>query len=376
MSAALTSLPSRCWAEIDLAALQHNADVASKQSGCALMAVVKANGYGHGAVPVARALQDKVALFGVANQFEADELRSGGITTPIMLLSACLLEEKESAVRKGYHMCVSSVSEANALNVMACKLGVKALVHLVVDTGMGRLGFTEEAWTLELLKSLQEFEHLDWIGLASHLPSPDEDEDFTREEIRHFRRCVEKAHEAGLQPKWVHLTNSAGLLGYEEARGLCNLARPGLMLYGVSPLPESQSLLKAVLTWKTKITIVRELPAGHGVSYGRTFVTDKPTLVATLACGYGDGYPRQVSGHGAAVLIQGQRCPILGRVTMDQIMVDVTDVEEPVQAGDEAVLLGRQGEMEISASEIAGKAGTIPWHVFTGITARVARKVK
>jgi len=365
--------PSRCWAEIDLAALRHNADVALAESGCKIMAVVKANGYGHGAPVVAAALKDKVALFGVANLYEAEELRFSGITTPILLLSACLPEEEEIAVEHGYHVAINSLAEATTLDATAARAGKKALVHLVADTGMGRMGIIQPEWTLELMAALLQFKNLSWEGVGSHLPSPDEDEEFTRDQIEVFRRCVSIALEAGLQPHWIHLSNSAGLLGYREPQGLCSLARPGLMLYGVSPLPDKQGLLREVLTWKTRITLVRELPPGHGVSYGRTYVTNAPTRVATLACGYGDGYPRQVSGKSASVLIHGEQCPILGRVTMDQIMVDVTALQSPALPGDEAVVLGTQGCQSITASELAEKAGTIPWHIFTGITARVER---
>jgi alanine racemase len=176
----------------------------------------------------------------------------------------------------------------------------------------------------------------------------------------------------GFRPKWIHACNSAGLLGYEEQRGLCNLTRPGLMLYGVSPLPEEQSRLKPVLSWKTRVTLVRELPAGHGVSYGSTYITERPTRVATLACGYADGYPRQASGHGAQVIIGNTVCPVLGRVTMDQIMVDVSTCGD-AKPGDEAVLIGAQRSTKVTATEIAAWSHTIEWHVFTGIGPRVPR---
>jgi alanine racemase len=166
--------------------------------------------------------------------------------------------------------------------------------------------------------------------------------------------------------KWRHLLNSAGLLGYD--RGLCNLARPGLMLYGISPMPEFQNRLTNVMTLKSRITLLRTLPAGHGVSYGREYVTAAPTRVATVGIGYGDGYPRHVSGHGPEVFIRGQRCPILGRVTMDQVMVDVTAVTD-AREGDEVEMFGPN----ISVTEVALKADTIAWEIFTGITPRVVR---
>jgi alanine racemase len=337
------------------------------------MAIVKANAYGHGAVPVARALMDDVAMFGVANLAEAEELRDGGITAPILLLSACLPQEEEQVLRRSLHLCVSTREEAVALDALAARLGVKVHAHAVVDTGMGRMGFPEHAWDAGTIEKLLSLPHFIWEGIASHLPSPDEDVAFTRAQIATFARCVDTARVAGMQPRWVHTANSAGLLAYPEQRDVCNLVRPGLMLYGISPLPEHQPLLRPVLSWKTRITLIRELPPGHGVSYGRTFVTPRRTKVATLACGYADGFPRQVSGNGAGVLIRGQRCPVLGRVTMDQMMVDVTELAEPALVGDEAVLLGNQGTGSISAVELAQQAGTIAWHVFTGITTRVAR---
>lgn len=400
MSAAQT--PPRSWAEIDLGALRHNATIARQQSGSGVMAIVKANAYGHGAVAVARALSGIAAMFGVANLHEAEELRAGGIAEPILLLSACLPEEEEPALRQGFHVCVSTLEEAAALDAMAAKLGTKAHAHIIVDTGMGRMGFPEPSWNAETIGALSALRHIVWEGIASHLPSPDEDGEFTRAQISRFAQCVETARAAGLQPRWVHVANSAGLLGYAAQCGVCNLVRPGIMLYGVNPLGDEAeetekrrngdgetasspplrfsafprlggTFLQAVMTWKTRITLVRELPAGHGISYGRTEILKRGTKVATLACGYADGYPRQVSGKGADVLIHGTRCPLLGRVTMDQMMVDVTDLEKSAQVGDEVVLLGAQEGGCISAVEVAQKAGTIAWHVFTGITARVER---
>lgn len=363
----------RCWVEINRDALRHNADVARTQSGCELMAIVKANAYGHGAVEVAETLDGKVALLGVANLQEAGTLRAAGITTPILLLSPCLPEEHEMVPGRGFHVCASTLEEAADWERLGSEHQCKVPVHLVMDTGMGRMGFTETQWNENLFRSLQQLPHLQIEGLCSHLPSPDNDTAFTRDQIARFKQQVDLARAAGIAPTWIHLSNSAGLLGYHETAGLCNLARPGLMLYGFSPLPSYQALLRPVLTWKTKVTLVRELPPGHGVSYGRTYITSKPTKVATLACGYADGYPRQVSGRDASVLIHGQHCAVLGRITMDQCMVDVTALGDKVQAGDEAVLMGSQEDESISGFELAEKAGTIVWHILTGISARVER---
>ena len=373
MSAASSHLADRCWAEINLRALRENAAAVRHRSGAELMAIVKENAYGHGAVEVARTLQNEVAMLGVANLHEAEALRAGGVSTPVLLLGTLLPAERDVSQALGFQICISSMDEAVAWNELGARRGGRVQAHVVVDTGMGRMGFPQETWSAGLVRELTALQHIDWAGIASHLPSADEDRAFTAQQIARFRMAVETARAGGLTPRWIHLANSAGLLGYEEPRDFCNLGRPGLALYGVSPLAETGSLLHPVLAWKTRVTLVRELQAGHGVSYGRSAILSRTTRVATLACGYADGYPRQVSGHGASVLIGGRRCPLLGRVTMDQIMVDVTDLPQAVVAGDEAVLLGCQGGETISADEIARWAGTISWHIFTGITARVLR---
>ncbi len=363
----------RSWAEIDLGALRHNAALALKKCGSAILAVVKANAYGHGAIPVAKALESQVTLFGVANLREAEELRQSGVNKPILLLGACIEGEEEPAIKAGFHVCLSTLEEAKRMSTVGERLGREVSAHLALDTGMGRMGFLEENWTNDMVSELLAIPGIQWEGISSHQPSPDEDEVFSADQIERFRRIVADAEEMGFKPKWRHLANSGGILGYEATHQFCNLARPGLMLYGVSPIVGWEEKVKLVLTWKTRVLLVRELPAGHGVSYGRTFITERSTKVATLATGYADGYPRQVSGRGASVLIQGIRCPLLGRVTMDQIMVDVTDLPEPVRVGEEAVLLGRQGNEVITTSELAEKAYTIPWHIFTSLGMRVNR---
>lgn len=363
----------RSWVEVDLAAVRHNALVLKERGNSQLMAIIKADGYGHGATRVAMALLDHVTMFGVANLQEALELRSADIRKPIFLLGACIKDELPEALRHGFGVTVNSTSQAEGINELASQLGVKAQVHAVIDTGMGRLGFREDEWQSDLIQRLVQLPHLHWEGIASHLPVADEDVEYTRAQIQRFQQAVQTALTNGLQPRWVHLCNSAGIMGFQEAQHFCNLARPGLALYGVSPLPEFQNLLRHALTWKTRITLLRDLPIGHSVSYGRTIKLNRATRVATLACGYADGYPRQASNQQADVLIQGRRCPLLGRVTMDQIMVDVTDLPDPAQLGDEAVLLGSQGSDHINANELAAKAGTIAWHIFTGIGRRVAR---
>jgi alanine racemase len=357
--------PPRAWAEIDLAAMRSNLEVARHVSGSELMVVVKAGAYGHGLEEVARALAGQnIAFIGVANVGEARRVRNAGVETPIYLLGPTWAGEREEIVSREWTACLSSMDEARHFNDLAVAANKRLKVHLAVDTGMGRGGFVMKTLP-NVMSTLDGLANLEIEGIGSHLPSADEDPDFTRGQIATFHEILDRIGGAD-RFKWRHLLNSAGLLGYE--RGACNLARPGLMLYGVSPLPGFRERLATVMTLKSRVTLLRTLPAGHGVSYGRQFVTTRPTRVATVGIGYGDGYPRHVSGKGAEVFIQGRRCPILGRVTMDQIMVDVTEVPD-VREGDEVEMFGPN----IPVTEIAEKAGTIAWEIFTGITPRVMR---
>ncbi len=361
--------PPRAWAEIDLGALRRNLAVAREVcGGDGMMAVVKAGAYGHGLEEIAKALAaEDIAFFGVANVGEARRVRNAGVQTRIYLLGATWSEEREEIVARDWTPCISSLEEAAQFNQLAAARGVRLKVHLAVDTGMGRGGFVAEN-LLEKLAQLERMEHLEIEGIGSHLPSADEDEEFTLRQFAQFQAII---RDLGGESrfKWRHLSNSAGLLGYSQ--GCCNLSRPGLMLYGVSPLLGFQEKLGTVMSLKSRVTLVRMLPAGHGVSYGRQFVTTKPTRVATIGIGYGDGYPRHVSGKGADVWIRGRRLPILGRVTMDQMMVDVTGAED-VTEGDEVEIFGPH----IPVAEIAEKAETIVWEIFTGITPRVMRCYK
>lgn len=361
----IPSSPPRAWAEIDLAAMAANLQVASEAAGCELMVVVKAGAYGHGLEEIARTLAaHDIAFFGVANVGEARRIRAAGVETPIYLLGPTWEAERGEIVARGWTPCISSLPEAEHFDRLAAAAGVCQRVHLAVDTGMGRGGFVT-ADLPRAMAALERMAHLEIEGIGSHCPSADEDEEFTRSQIAAFREII-RSLGGPERFKWRHLLNSAGLLGYD--RSLCNLARPGLMLYGISPMPGHQSRLSNVMTLKSRIALLRTLPAGHGVSYGREYVTAAPTRVATVGIGYGDGYPRHVSGHGAEVFIRGRRCPILGRVTMDQVMVDVTAVPE-AREGDEVEMFGPH----IPVTEVAVKAGTIAWEIFTGITPRVVR---
>lgn len=366
MNDVIVDSPPRAWAEIDLSAMKRNLAVAREASGCAVMAVVKAGAYGHGLEDVAQALcGENIEFFGVANVGEARRVRNAGVETRIYLLGATWSQERAEIVARDWTPCISSIPEAREFNALAAAAGKVLKVHLAVDTGMGRGGFVAEHLP-EVMSELLKLPHLEIEGLGSHLPSADEDEEFTRRQFDRYRSIIREL--GGEQVfKWRHLSNSAGLLGYDGAG--CNLARPGLMLYGVSPLALYQNRLSTVMSLKSRVTLVRTLPAGHGVSYGRQFVTTRPTKVATVGVGYGDGYPRAISGKEGEVWIRGQRVPILGRVTMDQTMVDVTDAVEEIREGDEVEMFGPN----LPVWEVAQKAGMIVWELFTGITPRVKR---
>ncbi|MEP6822966.1 MAG: alanine racemase [Chthoniobacterales bacterium] len=358
----------RCWAEIDLAALRHNARVARRRAGpkAALLAVVKANAYGHGLNAVVEALRDEAGIFGVANLDEAMETRAV-LPHPVMVLGPALPEERAAMVEHGFIPSISSFAEAQEFSRLA--RGSAVSVNCAIDTGMGRMGLEESAATAELSR-IAALPNLTVHSVSTHLPSADEDENYTREQLERFAVNVGELRRAMPGDYRVHVLPSAGVLAFADSA--YDIVRAGLMLYGASPNPQFQSLLQPVMTLKTRVALLREVAAGASVSYGRTFFAPHTMRVATLSAGYADGIPRSLSNRDAAVLIGGRRCPLLGRVTMDLTMVDVTEVTG-VALGDEAVLIGRQGSEEIFAAEVAERAGTIAWEVFTGIGSRAAR---
>ena len=362
-------MPYRTWAEIDTAALRHNVAVVRAQAGerVRIMGVVKADAYGHGVGIVVSALAESVDVFGVANVAEARAVRALADQHPIFILGPALPEERAELVERRFVPLVSDFEEAQAYSALA--MAEPLDVHLKLDTGMGRVGIWQDN-ALEAVRAIRALDGIRIAGLASHLPVADDDAAFTRSQLERFETLVSQLRADGLTSPIVHVENSAGIIGFPAHA--CDMVRPGLMLYGSSPVPAFQPELRPALTWKTRVVLVREVGEGRSVSYGRTFTTDRPTRVATLAVGYADGYRRHLSGRGAEVLIGGKRCAVLGRVTMDQILADVTALPEVV-VGEEVVLLGSQGDEEILASELAEKAGTIAWEIFTGIGPRVKR---
>jgi len=358
----------RCWAEIDLAALRHNASIARQRIGPGrdLLAVIKANGYGHGLAAVATALTNDVQLFAVANLKEALEARAVA-ENPVVILGPALPTEQSSIVEHRFIPSVSSYAEALEFDLLARDSGVA--INYTINTGMGRMG-AEENVAINELKKIAALARVEIHSVSTHLPSADVDAPYTKTQLTRFEALVRQIRAEVPGRYKIHASPSAGILGYEN--GLFDIVRAGLMLYGVSPAAQFQDNLKPALALKSRIVLLRDLPAGSSISYGRTFITDRPTRVATLGIGYADGVSLALSNHDAVVLIGGQRCPVLGRVTMDLTMVDVTSVRD-VSLGDEAVLIGHQAGEEITAREVAQAAATIPWRIFTGIGSRVAR---
>jgi alanine racemase len=364
----MNSKTYRCWAEIDQSALRHNAAVVRERLGphVELLGIVKANAYGHGMVGVARALAQDAQFFGVANLEEATILR-GEVSHPLIILGPALPAERSPIAEGGFIASVSTFEEAQEFDRVVPHTPVA--INFVIDTGMGRMG-VPQAEATALFKKVNALPNIRIHSLSTHLPVSTEDADFTRAELAQFADLVGKLRAEFPGNYKAHVLQSAGALAF--AGPPFDIVRAGIILYGISPLPEFQKLLRPVLTWKTRISLIRDMPAGHGISYGRTFITPREMRVATLSAGYADGYPRHLSNRDAAVLVHGQRCALLGRVTMDLMMIDVSHIEDAA-VDDEVVLIGRQGDQEISATELADRAATISWEITTRIGARVPR---
>lgn len=370
--------PLRCWAEIDLAALERNLKLirASLPAGMRYVAVVKADAYGHGLQHAAARLMHAGAdLFAVANVGEAAALRELGSGWPILLLSPVLPEEDHFLAEYDLAATVSTDEEVARFDAAGRAAGRTIAVHLKIDTGMGRLGVWHEK-APELHQKIAAAGHLRLAGVFTHFASPDDDPAFTAEQRRRFLAALDAC--PGLDPAglFVHADNSAGLETLPESTRF-NAVRVGLLQFGVLPHPHSllaQVRTEPVFSFRTRIGIVKALPRGTTVSYGRAYTLARDSRIAVLCAGYADGLPRAASNR-AQVLIHGRRCPVLGRVTMDQTVVDVTDVPDAA-CGDEAVLVGRQGKEEVSLLEFSRWADTIPWETLCSVTKRVPRIYK
>jgi alanine racemase len=354
--------------EIDLAALRHNFSKVKElvKQPTAVLGVVKSDAYGHGMVPVARELEKLgVEYLGVSTCREAVTLRQGGVKSPILLLLGVEQDELAQVIQYRLTPAIFRSDVARAVSTAALAADTKIPVHLKIDTGMGRLGvpYVEADKFLELIKSL---EGINLEGLLSHFASADErDKSFSNKQLERFHRILGRAENIGLKPRYAHIANSAGVIDLPDS--YLQLVRPGLMLYGAPPSPELHRpiQLRPVMTLKTRVLQLKELPAGSPIGYGCTYTTTRPSLVATLPVGYDDGYDRLLSNRGE-VLVRNQRAPVVGRISMCLTTVDVTDIPG-VQPDDEVVLLGRQGEEVITADAIAAKISTINYEIFCNL---------
>ena len=364
------------WAEIDLGAVRHNvARLAALARPGQLCAVVKANGYGHGAVRVARAALDGGATWlGVALVEEGVELRDAGVEAPILVLSEPPLDVMDEVVGRRLTPTVYTEVgvEAAAKAVAAAGIDYRLNVHVKVDTGMHRVGAAPEA-ALGLADAVNRRPELRLAALWTHLAVADEpDNEFTAQQLERFERVRLTLQRRGVLPDLVHAANSAGLIAHPASR--YNFVRCGIAIYGIDPDPALAGRvdLRPAMSWKARVSFVKEVPAGDRISYGLRYELDKHSVVATVPAGYADGVTRRLSFAGGEVLLGGRRHPIAGTVTMDQIMVDCGP-DADVAPGDEVVLIGRQGTEEITAQEWADRLDTIAYEVVCGVGPRVPR---
>ena len=368
-------------AEVSAGAIAHNVRAMKSVLGETMVcAVVKANGYGHGSLLAANAaLQGGASWLAVAILDEGVELREAGITAPILLLAETPREWVASALAHSLTLTIGSRDGALAAVEAAERIGGRHGVHLKVDTGMHRMGVAEED-VEQVVDVLLASSAIDLEGLWTHFSVADgasaDDRHFTRDQIERFDAVVAKLAARDVHPRLVHLANSAAALAYPEARR--SMARLGLSLYGYLPqawlgaaLEERGATLRRALTLRTRVSALRRVCAGEAPSYGRNRRLQSDSWIATIPFGYADGFPRRLFGEGAEVLIEGRRYPLAGNVTMDQLVVDCG--RDEVAVGADVVLLGRQGDEEITADEWARRLGTITWEVLCGVGARVPR---
>ena len=351
--------------EVDISKIADNVRTLCRAMGdVSLLAVVKANAYGHGQLRVSEtALKAGAKWLGVAIAEEGEYLRENGITAPILVLGGVNERGAEASVRHHLTQTVFDVNGVKQLSEAGKKLGLRPQVHIKLDTGMGRIGVCSKEALSEVLEAIRQAGNIDITGAFTHFANADAvDDDYTEKQLERF-----KAFNTMLPSGIIrHAAASAALLRYPQTR--FDMVRAGIVMYGYAPV-EAKISVEPALSWKTEIVYIKTVPAGECISYGCTYQTTKPTVVATLPVGYGDGYHRALSGK-AEVLVGGIRCPVLGRVCMDQMMVDVSAVPN-VRIGEEAVLLGRQGNETIDAEQLAAWANTIPYEILLAASARV-----
>jgi alanine racemase len=364
----------RSWVEIDLDNFRKNWDEIKRLNGPdgKVLQVVKADAYGHGAIEISNcALKNGAVMLGVANADEGVQLRVGGIDAPILILSPSPVSEIDEIIKYNLTPSVSDIGFARELNASYEKKGAKIPIHIEVDTGMGRGGtLYDEAF--DMIKEVMSFPNLSVEGIFSHLSLSEVDDDmYNTNQWKLFKELLDTLEAKGIHIPIKHLSNSGGVLNFPEFN--LEMVRPGIMTYGIHPSIQTTKKgdLAPVMCFKTTVVLLKDFPAGYSIGYNRTYITNKPTRIATIPVGYGDGYGFILSNQGEA-LIRGKRAPIVGRVSMDMCTIDVTHIPE-CTVGDEVVLMGKQGDEYISANEIAGKAKTISYEILCVLGKRAPR---
>lgn len=369
----------RCYAEISLEAIGHNIREVKKRlpEGVKLLGVVKANAYGHGAVPVASYLENQVDYFATATIEEAVELRENGISAPILILGYVSPSQYGDLVEYDITQTIDSYAQALALEKEAARQNRKAKAHLAVDTGMTRIGFQVTEHDADEAAKIADLPHIELEGMFTHFSCADqEDKTYCSMQMEKYDKMTALLAERGVTIPLRHICNSAGIMEFDDHR--FEMVRSGIVTYGIYPSEEVKKErldLIPVLSWKSHVIHVKEVGPGIGVSYGATYVTEKPmTRIATVSAGYADGYPRALSNQGC-VLIHGKKAPIIGRICMDQMMVDVTDIPD-VQVEDVVTLVGTDGDETITIEEIANPAARFDYEMLCDISSRVTRVYK
>lgn len=357
---------------IDLDAIRHNIRAVHERAGVPVMAIIKADAYGHGAVEIARHIDGDCAFFGVSSILEALELRQAGIEKPILILGYTPVAAFPEAIRQGIRPAIFRYEDALALSQAATALGMTAKFHIAVDTGMSRIGFQVTPEEADICARIAALPNVEAEGLFSHLATADcADLTRARHQAALFDQFDEMLHRRGVTIRLRHLDNSAGVMNFH-----CKyeLVRSGIVTYGMYPSTEvdpSVLDLRPALRWESRITHLKTLEPGREIGYGGTYTTTRPTRVATVPVGYADGYRRNLSGR-FYVLIRGKKAPILGRICMDQMMVDVTEIPDAA-LNDTVVLVGKSGDLNISVEEIAAQGDSFNYEFVCGISRRVPR---
>jgi alanine racemase len=364
---------SPAWVEIDLDAANHNIGRVRRiiGPGVALLFVVKADAYGHGAVRISRLAEEcGVDMLGVATLDEGRELRQAGNGLPILILSPVLPQEIEGVLENGLIATASSFEFVEEASAIASRHGAVCTLHLEIDTGMGRAGIAQGR-AVDTILRMRSLPGIELEGIFTHFPASDSDADFTREQIGSFVGIVERLREAGVVFRYVHSANSMAILTFPSSH--FNLVRPGLLVYGHAPSIARKDSIDVipVMSFKARLVLVRDMPAGSSISYGRTFIAPGPLKVGVVPVGYGHGLSHRLSNRGQ-VLFRGKRVNIIGRVTMDMTMLDLSAFPDAA-VGEEVVIFGRQGDEEITADDVARWDESLNYEVLCRISKRVAR---